>query len=324
MTQLFRRAWEVTIGGLGSAAGTQVPLATPALDVSNLDIEFKILCSIKPVPNRCVLTIWNMTAGHRGDLLKRNNPSNDIKKIVGIPVQVAAGYVGAMPVLFRGDLREVASTREGTDWKTIISGDDGGRATREARINKQFSAGTPISTVVKQCADAMGVGLGNVTDHTNGAEFLGMGAKLPHTFTASGSAASVLASVLESAGLTWSIQQGALQVLRKGEAVSNEAVLLSPDTGLLDSPEAAIDATVSLGNAQLFAKDKKPKTPKTPQPKDPGIIKVKSLLRPGLYPGRKIVLQSAMYNAGYVITEVEYVGQTWSTTWEANMICRVY
>ena len=100
--------------------------------------------------------------------------------------------------------------------------------------------------------------------------------------------------------------------------------MLTPKTGLLESPQASIDASVSLGNPQQFAPGAKPKTPHPPKPVDPSIIRLKTLLIPGLVPGRKIDLRTDQYNGGYVITEVEFVGQSWATEWGCHCVARAY
>lgn len=309
MPTLFPRAWKVQVD---------------TLDVSALDIEFKILASIKPEPNKCVLTLWDVNSAHRAQLLKRNQPQGaNSKTIVGVPVQVEAGYLSNTSVLFSGDLREVASKRGGTDWKTTLSGDDGGRAYREARISASFRAGASIGSIINQCCTAMGVGTGNAANFQAPAQIAGFGSTLPGPMVFDGSAADALKRVLSSVGLTWSIQRGALQIAQKGQPLDLSAILLSPTTGLLDSPEASIDSSVSLGNPQQFAAGAALK-PKTVKPKDPHLIKLKTMLIPGLVPGRKITLQSAEFNGGYYLTECEYTGQSWSTAWEVNCVARAY
>lgn len=306
--RLFRRAWRVQID---------------TLDVSNLDIEFKILATLKPEPNKGVVTVWNLNQDHRAQILKRNRPNGN--QTHGIPVQVEAGYVDNTAVLLSADLREAVSQRDGTDWKTVLSGDDAGRAYRESRISAQWPKGTPIGTVLTQCAQALGVGSGNVNNFTADAEISGIGAKLAHSFTADGNVSRELDRLLKSIGLTWSVQHGALQVLRRGAPLNQSAIRISSSTGLLGSPEAAIDATVSLGNPQQFAAGAKLKVAKPPKPKDPGILKIKTLLIPGMAPGRKIVLESEQFNGGYMLTEVEYVGQSWTSgEWRCDCVARVY
>ncbi len=306
--RLFRRAWRVVVD---------------TLDVSALDLEFKILATTKAQPNRCALTIWNLSPDHRAQLQKRNRPNPDSNHLVGIPVQIEAGYVDETSVLFSGDLRELASHRDGSDWKTVLAGDDGGRAIREARINQTFAKGTPVGTVLSACCQALGVGLGNSANFTQAAQIAGIGSTLPHAMTLSGSAWKELQRLCRSIGLTVSIQRGNLQMQEKGKPLALGAIRLDSETGLLDSPEAAIDASVSLGNPQQFAPGVAQKSAHPPKPKDTRILKLRSLLIPGLVPGRQIDLRSQAIQGTYVITEIEYVGQTWAGNWHADMVVRL-
>ncbi len=52
------------------------------------------------------------------------------------------------------------------------------------------------------------------------------------------------------------------------------------------------------------------------------ILKVRAMLIPGLVPGRQIILDSARFKGAYMITECEYVGQTWSMNWHVEMVVR--
>ena len=295
---LFGRSWKVQVD---------------TLDVSNLDLEFRVKRDLKQTPNSCLLSIWNLSKDHRSQLLKRNRP-NDQTKLVGVPVKIEAGYINNTSVIFTGDLSEVSSVLDDTDWKTNLSSEDGGRALREARINQSFGKGMPISQVVTQIINEMKVGVGNALKEVSN-KVLGksVGETTVHTLTVSGSASKHFDRIMQSAGLTWSIQNGVLQVLGPNGSLEQEAVLISPSTGLIGSPESSIDSTVTQGNAAAGSTST-----------HPGVIKMKTLLIPGLVPGRKITLQSAAFNGGYVITEVEYIGQSWSNQWECNLIARIY
>lgn len=310
---LYNRLWRVTVGTIGENGGT--------LDVSALDLEFKILRTIKKEPNKATLTLYNVNPDHRAALLKRNKPN----KLSGVTVTVEAGYksTGAS-LLLSMDMRDAGTTKDGEDYKTIITGDDGGRSFREARFNKQYTTGTSVSQIIKDCADAMGIGTGNVATGANAASIAGLGQNIPHTFTASGSAQSSLDRIVRSAGLRWSVQNGSIQLLKKSTPLNLDALLVSPSTGLIGSPESAVDASVSLGNPQQFAAGAKQKKPPKVKPKDPGIIKFTMLITPGIFPGRKIVMQSEDFNGGYYITEVEFEGSTRDNPWYARCVARIY
>jgi hypothetical protein len=316
---LFRRDWKIQVG---------------TLDVSALDFEFEVLRTIKPEPNKATLTLYNLNKDHRAQLLKRQNFSavdfltlqtqlvaNAIK---GVPVRIDAGYIDNVSAIFAGDLSEVGGARDVSDRKITISGQDGGRAAREGVISATFAKGTPLATVFQQCASAMGVGLGNVSNFTASASIPGIGTVLPAQMVLSGSAFDAMVRITKSMGLTFSIQAGALQVLAKGQPLNSAAIRISPETGLVGSPEASIDSTVSLGNPQQFAAGAKQKVAKPPKPKDPGILKLTTLMIPGLTPGRKIALESDQYSGGYVATECRYRGQSWSNTWNIETVARIY
>jgi hypothetical protein len=139
----------------------------------------------------------------------------------------------------------------------------------------------------------------------------------------SGNVASQLTRVVDSIGLTWSIQSGALQLLEKGKPLDLSAIKLTPKTGLIGSPEASIDSSVSLGSPQQFAVGAKKKVAKPPQPKDPSILRLRTLLIPGMIPGRKIELDSATFKGTYMLMETEAVGQSWSNDWGFNCVARI-
>ena len=296
------------------------------LDVSNLPIEFKCLRTIKPEPNKCVLTVYNLSDDHRAQLIKRNQPNQSSKNLVGVPVQIEAGYENNTSVIFSADLREVGSSLADVDWKTTLAGDDGGRSYREARFQNggiTFTAGTPIGTILSQCAQAMGIGLGNSANFTEQAQIAGIGSTLPHTMTLHGNVKSQLDRVINSIGYTWSIQGGALQLMKKGSSLALSNISLSASTGLLGSPEAAIDSTVSLGSPQQFAAGAKQKTAHPPKPKDPSILRAKTLMIPGITPGRGVSLDSKAFRGNYTITEAEAVGSTFGDDWGYNLVLRI-
>ncbi len=312
---LFARSWRVLVQYTEDKA----------VDVSGLDIEFKVLRTLKPTPNRATVVVWNLSPTLRAALLKRNRPQGATGKEVPVFVQVEAGYQGKNLTLLYADMRQVTHIRQGTDWKTTISMDDGGAAVRAARFPNNgmcFLQGTPIQQVLLQACNAMGIGLGNAAQFSTNADIFGWDKVLPHTMTLHGSAFDGLKRVVASIGATFSIQNGVLQLLPKGRAWAADAILLTPDTGLLDSPEAAQDATVSLGFAK--AAKGKPSTPNPPSPKNTAILKATVMLIPGLVPGRLVRLETGVYNDTYEISEVEYVGQSWGKDWKAVMVLRSY
>jgi hypothetical protein len=54
------------------------------------------------------------------------------------------------------------------------------------------------------------------------------------------------------------------------------------------------------------------------------LVGVKTLMISGLYPGRKVVLDTAEYHGGYQITECKYVGNTAGNDWNVELKLRPY
>jgi hypothetical protein len=316
MSTRFGRSWKVTVDGL---------------DVTPLHFDFKVLRTIKAEPNKCLLTLINLSQDHRAQLAKRNQPTSG-SKLQGVSVQIEAGYGKDTSVIFSGDLSTVSSKLEGVDWKTTLTGADGGRAWREARINTQFTKGTPYGTALKQVCDAMGVGIGNAANFTAQAQIATASSLLPFSMTASGSAAKALTQIVDSmrvpdskggtAGVTWSIQSGALQLLQKGQPLNLAAIDVTPTSGLVGSPASSIDSTVSLGNPQASVPGAKSKKPS--KPKDPGIVKWRMLMDVGAVPARKVTLKSNEFNGGYALTEVLTSGQSYAQDWYNDCVGRLY
>lgn len=322
---LFPRNWKVILWNSPSPTLKNPP---PPLDVSALDIEFRILRSLKPQPNRAVVTLWNINEEHRALLLRRTRDDDPGSPNVPVNIYIEAGYRGQTSVIFSGDLREVTSRREHTDWRTTLSLDDGGQAIAEARFPKggmSFPKGAMVGTVLKQACTFLNIGIGNAEQFFQTAKLIGASdTKLPFKMTLTGSVYTELNRVCQSVGLDCSIQGGVLQILPKGFALGGDAIVLGPDSGLIDSPESAQDTKVSLGFAKE-ARDAKAQTPSKQNNKNTSVVKCKSLMIPGLVPGRRIKLEAAQFvGIEYVITEVEYVGQSWASEWYAVMVLRVY
>jgi hypothetical protein len=272
MTSLFQRDWLVRV------AGTQI---------AGLDVQFTIVKTRKRQPNTLSLTIFGLSRDQRGWL-----ESLSVSRGAGqIRVELESGYAGSRSLLFRGDLQRAISTREGAEVSTVLEGADGGRSVLDSRIQKSYPAGTRVSAVVKDCARAMGLGLGNLETlaaaaRTRGGETFAQGTIL------TGNASEELTGILRSCGLTWSVQNGVLQVLRAGQALSATAVRLSPETGLIGEAQADPDGT----------------------------IQARALLIPDLIPGGRVVLSTDARRGTYTVDQVTYSGDTAGNDWFADLV----
>lgn len=268
MSRLFRRVWRVQVGTLAT---------------EDLDVAFKVKRTLAATPGTCELTIYNLNADHRREL--RPNAAGRLR----VFCQVDAGFEGTRSMLFRGDTRRIEHKRDGTEWVTVITAGDGEHAIRRARVVAAFAPDTTVASVVRALAQTMGVGEGNL------ASVVGrFGASSRAGTVLHGQAAQELTRICTAAGLEWSVQDGALQLLVRGQALQREAVVLSPETGLLGSPERC-----------GWRK-----------------IKLSALLQPDLVPGRRVVVQSSTATGEYRIVEAEYAGETRGEDWNVDLVCR--
>lgn len=257
-----------------------------ALQVEGLRIQFRSEKSLQQEPNKAEVSIWNLSQDTRGKLTDAVDRHEAV-------VVLEAGYAasGADPstteVLFKGDARIISHVRQGADWVTRLQSGDGAAAYKSARMVGSFAPGTKRGTVIEEAAKALGLPLGNLKERIKAHDFKGALTEFVGGFSAAGKASSQLTELLSPLGLGWSIQDGQLQVLGEKDATSAQPVLLGPESGLIGSPE--------LG--------------------DQGVVKVKSLLQPGIRPGRRIELDAEAVRGLFRVERVTHSGDTHGTDW---------
>jgi hypothetical protein len=279
VTTFFRKTWRVQVDTMRTDAH---------------DIAFEVVATRKRQPNTCTLKIWNLSENQRQHI-----ESLSVKKKSGrgkIRVQIEAGWNGENSVIFSGDLRTAVTTREGPDLVTTIEGDDGGRDFLLARVSRSFPAGTSVATVIRALVQALGVGEGNLSSFQFRTR---AGATFPAGTVLTGKADLELTRLLHSCGMTWSVQNGALQILEAGKALATSAVLLRardglPMTGLLETPSVDPDGTVN----------------------------AIACIMPGLQPGGRVQIDCPTLQGLYQVHQVRYVGDTAAEQWDAELECK--
>jgi hypothetical protein len=211
-----------------------------------------------------------------------------------------------MSLIFSGDLHTIYTEKQGPDWVTHMASADGLSAVRQANVSFGVKKGTPIKDVFKRIATGAGFKLGNLVEVTGAARISDMGSTFPEGTVVDGPAYDELVHLAESAGYEVSIQNGALQLKEKGEPVSEKAIELSADSGLIGSP--TVEAQQDPGKDK--ASDR--------------YVKAECLLIPGIFPGRKVnlVTEDNAFNATYECVVVEYVGENFGQEWGCKLKLR--
>lgn len=245
--------------------------------VAGMRVKFKITKTLKKEPNTSEIVVTNLSPDRRKSLQQK-----------GVKVMLEAGYRDTgVAKIFSGDVRSVDHIRDAANFDTTLKLGDGERAWNFARVAESFSPGTRAADVFKSLAKATGLDLGNVSDVANG-----ISAQFDQGYCASGSAAREFDRIVTSLGLTWSTQDGILQVLDPDGTLDAPIPEITPDSGLVDSPE-------------MGSPNKKGK---------PTLVTFKSLLQP-VKPGGKVKLRSERYDGNVKVKTVVYEGDTHGGEW---------
>jgi hypothetical protein len=292
MADLRNRAYRLIVGAAGTSSATEIDARSGAN--AGLRISFAVQRDDKRTPNNAEIRIYNLNPAAAQALAHAD----------AVSVSLEAGYVDDVGQIFLGDLRSCKTRREGADLVTTISGGDGEASLRTARINRTFPAGTPVSTVLKGLADALGVGKGNAA-----AAGTALTGRLSKARTLSGLVFDELEAFCRTQGLRWSVQDSALQIRTEGQPVlPSTGPLLRRDSGLIGEPEVEKNASVSR---------REPKAKGT-------VVSGTCLLRPDLIPGVAFRVESTSFSGNLVCIQTTHTGDTHADDWYVNWVGKPY
>lgn len=274
--------------------GRETRVVVDTLELAGHRVFFKVEKSLKPEPNQCELSIWNLNEDQRAALEALRPKTPEATR--GIPTLIEAGYKDATSQIWLGDLRDVESLPDGPDWVTTLTSGDGEKATQHARIKASYGPKTPVDTVLRAIVRSLGVGEGNLAKVVNQLRISGAGKLLANGAVLSGSAARELTDFCNSADLEWSIQDGAIQFLDRGKALAQQAIELGPETGLVGSP------TVD----------------------NEGMLKARMLIIPDVRPGALVKMASRRITGNYRIENATWTGDTHAGDWYIDIEAKRY
>lgn len=261
--ELFGRAWRITI-------------STVQIEASRC--SFTIARSLRPEPNTAEVRVWNLAP----------NTRQALELLDGVPVKIEAGYEAApLSTLYLGELRRARTHREGVDLVTEIASGDGEQKLRTARVKVSVAKNATTQDVLRKLVQALGVAPGNSAQAIQRLRLAGIGDLFSGGTVLYGSASREMSNVCRSCGLEWSVQDGALQLLPRAQALEGSAILLTARTGLVGSP------TVD-GKGRLSAR---------------------SLLVPDMMPGRKVVVEAEHIKGAWRVDVANVTADTHGQDW---------
>lgn len=272
MSQLLNRAATLT---LTKPNGSTVI-------IRGLRIKFKIKKTIKEGPDSSTISVYNMNESTRAEFGK-----------LPLHAQLDVGYLDEVARIFSGDITYAASELDpgAKSWITTLSIGDGAVTYNNSLVTRSFGAGTDARTAVTEIARTMGLKV-----PTSLAEAKEFSRQFVSGLTLHGPSRLAMTKVMP-AGFGWSMQNGQLVILGKGQDLGNTAILIAKRTGMIEVPTM---------NA-----------PK--KPGDSPTLKVKTRIYPGLLPGGLIKLESSRLNGLFALSEVTHDGDTHDKTWVSEL-----
>lgn len=280
MTVLFDRRCKVLIGQ-PPKPDVYTLQTVNRLEIDGLRTGFKVIKDSQPQPNSIEISIYNLSPANRTAC-----------EVKGCRVLLLAGYGDEIAQIASADIRTAQSVKTGVDWITKIEAGDGERAVKFARVNDSWAPGTPVSAVIGKTVKALMLDPGNALSKARQ-----ISAEFTSGYVQNARASDELTSLLKPHGLDWSIQDGRIEVLGKDEALTEEAPLLSPSTGLIGAPEMGTPAKSGQRT----------------------VLKVRSLLQPRIRPGQRFELRSASRSGVFVARKVTHSGDTFGNDWYTDI-----
>ncbi len=204
-------------------------LLDPAIDLSQFRIKFAVMRSDSATPNTAEIRVYNLS----------DQTAIDVQSLVNIGnVVLSGGYDKNFGVIFEGNIKQVIIGREsGTDTFIDIIAGDGAQAYNYAFVSTSLAAGASQSDQVNAAIKAMeshGVAAGNLT----GVE---SNSKLFRGKVLFGNARNYLRSAAQTAGSSWSIQDGKVNFVPNKSYLPGQQIMLTPTSGMVGTPYQTTD-----------------------------------------------------------------------------------
>jgi hypothetical protein len=269
MTVLWDRYAALTLGSKDSGQAARFEA---------LKVVFQVEKTSESNANTAKISIFNMSDEGRA-----------LAEAAKAFVLLEAGYRDNFGQLFIGDITRAYISRQGPDWVTTVECGDGAEALRSTHIDKSYAPDTDYQDIIKDVAQSF-VDQGKVVIGS----LLGLKSEKSQTgLSVSGNSKAVLDDLAQKQGLEWSIQDESVQILPKDKDSGRQAVLLTPQTGLIGSP---IRREVEGGAGVEFT----------------------ALIQVALSPGRLVQIESRQVSGIFKLRQVSFAGDTHGQSWYAN------
>lgn len=281
--------------------------------IENLRFSFQIEKTLSETLNNSTISVYNLNKEDRKTIEQPNNA-----------LILKAGYIDHVGTqeIFIGIVRRTLTRRDSVDWITDIELDDGLIAYRDSKLSVAFKPGSKAVDVLNFIAKSFGLPVHKFTNFPD--------KYYPHGWSFVGRSRDAMTKVCEFLGCEWSIQNQEIQILKKGKATQNEAVLMSAESGMIGSPELETktlsDQDAAKQGVTTNSKGAVVRATKTDEGTKPRLqvsgYRVKSLLQPTVQPGQIVKLVAEGIDAFLKVETVSHSGDTHGDDWFTELSLR--
>ncbi len=227
----FDRQYRMAAGPPGQT-GFEVGEMKDPTDIP-LNVEFSFEKTDLETQNNGRVTIWNLNKSHLAVLNQKN-----------CLVSFRAGYGNQLPLIFAGSVTYASTEQDGANERTEIELVDNLIAIRDTYVSVSYNGTVNWKKILTDSAAQMGVAI----SFSHNATFK----DVPNGFSFVGPAKDILNKACNCCGLSWSIQNGVLQIKKPGDTMSREVFLLDANSGLIGIPKRVVAAQDDAGNVTQY------------------------------------------------------------------------
>ena len=256
---------------------------SPNILIDQLRVKFEIKKTLEAKGNFCKIDIYNLSEQERNKISSEKYALFLFK----------AGYLqdAGLINLVQGNVTDVIHYVSMPDIITSIYSKDGLKAIKNNFIKLSFAENSSTKNIIDTITNKIGLPIRySNLQHKN--------IKGGYSFV--GTVSDALDDLGKQYGFTWSIQNGQIQLLVKDSSTNIMAFLLTPETGLIESPNRI------LKNKEIEKKEK-------------GEYSVTCLLNPQIEVGDLVSIKSNTLNGSFLVKELIHTGDSMGNEWYTKL-----
>lgn len=261
------------------------------ISFSDFRISFSIKKTANTESNTADIEIYNLSETTR-----------ELFSNIDNIVTLQAGYrqYEGEKILFVGNILDYSTKKQKADIILKLKLGDGSKELTEKTFSKSYKPGTSGWTVLDDIIKKLGLPK-NVTSKISNL-LSSKNDQYANALSMTGLAKDQMSKIMKKLNLEYSVQNGKIKIMELDGTDDENIVFLDADSGLIGQP---IKKTKKIKHKKVVGYD------------------IRSLLRPELEPGSKILINSFnIDNSLFRVDSIDHIGDNYGQEWASEMFCR--